>query len=64
MFADDSIVYRQIHIPADNLTLESNLNKLLYCVKSWSLMCRFVIYYKEEHIGICLIYGEPTNHTD
>ena len=29
MFADDSIVYRQIHTPADHFTLASDLNKLL-----------------------------------
>ena len=28
MFADDSIVYRQIHTPADYFTLASDLNKL------------------------------------
>ena len=52
-FADVYIVYRQIHIPADNLTLESNFYKLLYCVKPLPfIMCRFVIYCNEEHIGI------------
>ena len=29
MFADDSIVYRHIHTPADHFTLASDLNKLL-----------------------------------
>ena len=28
MFADDSIVYREIQTSADHLALESNLNKL------------------------------------
>ena len=37
MFADDSIVYRQIHIPADHFTLASDLNKLLSWVKTWQM---------------------------
>ena len=32
IFVDDSIVYRQICIPADHFTLASDLNKLL----SWA----------------------------
>jgi len=61
MSADDSLVSRQIHTPADNVTLESNLNQLLYCVKTLALMCRFVICYKEEHIGIRLLFGKSTD---
>ena len=39
MFADDSIVYRQIHTPADHFTLASDLNKLLYWAKTWQMNC-------------------------
>ena len=37
MFADDSIVYHQIHTPADHFTLASDLNKLLYWAKTWQM---------------------------
>ena len=37
MFADDSIVYRQIHTPADYFTLASDLNKLLLWAKTWQM---------------------------
>ena len=37
MFADDSIVYRQIHTPADHFTLASDLNKLLSWAKTWQM---------------------------
>ena len=37
MFADDSIVYRQIHTPADHFTLASDLNKLPYWAKTWQM---------------------------
>ncbi|MEG7522540.1 MAG: hypothetical protein M3H12_05500, partial [Chromatiales bacterium] len=37
MFADDSIVYRQIHTPADHLTLASDLNKLVYWANTWQM---------------------------
>ena len=36
MFADDSIVYRQIHTPL-TISLASDLNKLLYWVKTWQM---------------------------
>ena len=37
MFADDSIVYRQIHTAADHFTLASDLNKLLSWAKTWQM---------------------------
>ena len=37
MFADDSIVYRQIYTPADHFTLVSDLNKFLYWAKTWQM---------------------------
>ena len=37
MFADDSIVYRQIHTPADHFALASDLNKLLSWAKTWQM---------------------------
>ena len=37
MVADDSIVYRQIHSPADHFTLASDLNKLLSWAKTWQM---------------------------
>ena len=37
MFAGDSIVYRQIHTPADHFTLASDLNKLLCWAKTWQM---------------------------
>ena len=37
MFADDSIVYRQIHTPADHFRLASDLNKLLCWTKIWQM---------------------------
>ena len=37
MFADDSIVYRHIHTPADHFTLASDLNKLLSWAKTWQM---------------------------
>ena len=37
MFADDRIVYRQIHTPANHFTLASNLNKFLYWAKTWQM---------------------------
>ena len=39
MFADDSIVYRQIHTPADHFTPASDLNKLLSWAKTWQMDC-------------------------
>ena len=59
MFADDSIVYRQIHTPADHFTLACDLNKLLSWAKTWQMdlnvsKCAVlsVKYYQEEHIGL------------
>ena len=37
MFADDSIVYHQIHTPANHFTLASDLNKLLSWAKTWQM---------------------------
>ena len=37
MFADDSIVYRQIHTPADHFTLASDLNKRLSWAMTWQM---------------------------
>ena len=37
MFADDCIVYRQIHTPADHFTLASDVNKLLSWANTWQM---------------------------
>ena len=48
LFADDSIVYREIQTSADHLAIESDLNKLHHC--HWALSCQLRSRGNHQHM--------------
>jgi len=70
MMADDSIAYRQIHIPADHVSLASDLNKLLSWAKTWQMdfnvpKCAVLSVTTKRNISAYNYFSfKPTNTTD
>ena len=70
LFADDSIVYREIQTSADHLALESDLNKLHRWAKTWQMdfnvsKCAVLsVTTKRKPSTLWLLYGRPTDPTD